>query len=236
MQKLDGEHKPSACEGTDWFRRIAVWSAKLSDAQCLRVRAGLQIRTYERGATVCEQNEAFDYWIGVVEGLVKVGTVTPEGKEITFAGAHAGGWFGEGTLLKRERRRYTVTALRKTKLALLDKKTFFWLYENSVDFNHFLIAQINERLGQFIGLIENERKLDTTTRVARALSSLLNPVLYPDVGSRLAITQEELGLLAGVSRPVANQALGELERCGLLRVTYGEIAICDAGRLRAYGE
>jgi len=220
----------------DWLREVAVWSRSLTDEECVRVAAGMKLRSYERGATICEQNQVFEYWIGVVEGLVKVGTISPEGKEIRFAGAHAGGWFGEGSLLKKERRRYEVVALRKTRLALLDEKTFFWLYEHSVDFNHFLIAQLNERLGQFIGLIENERKLNTTMRVAKALMTLLNPVLYPEAGLRLAITQEELGLLAGVSRPVANQALRELERAGILQVTYGEIAVPSLDALRSYGD
>jgi len=220
----------------DWLREVAVWSRSLTDEECARVAAGMKLRSYERGATICEQNQVFEYWIGVVEGLVKVGTISPEGKEIRFAGAHAGGWFGEGSLLKKERRRYEVVALRKTRLALLDEKTFFWLYEHSVDFNHFLIAQLNERLGQFIGLIENERKLNTTMRVAKALMTLLNPVLYPEAGLRLAITQEELGLLAGVSRPVANQALRELERAGILQVTYGEIAVPSLDALRSYGD
>lgn len=220
----------------DWLGKIAVWSRKLTKEERSHVSAGIQLRTYERGATVCRQDQVFDYWIGVVEGLVKIGTITEEGKEIRFAGAHAGGWFGEGSLLKRERRRYEVIALRETKLALLDEKTFFWLYEHSVEFNHFLITQLNERLGQFIGLIENERKLNTTTRVAKALATMLDPVLYPEAGMRLAITQEELGLLAGVSRPVANQALRELERSGVLQVTYGEIAVSDMDRLRSFGD
>lgn len=223
-------------DNPECLRQVAVWARKLSDAECARVSSGIQERTYERGATICRQDHMFDYWIGVIEGLVKIGTISMEGKEIRFAGAHAGGWFGEGSLLKKEKRRYEVVALRKTRLALLDEKTFFWLYDQSVDFNHFLIAQLNERVGQFIGLIENERKLDTKNRVAKALATLLNPVLYPEAGLRLAITQEELGLLAGVSRPVANQALRELERNGILHVTYGEIVVASLDKLRSYGD
>ncbi|MEM1047313.1 MAG: Crp/Fnr family transcriptional regulator [Pseudomonadota bacterium] len=221
---------------TERVRQIAVWSRALTVAECDRVRAGMQIRTYDRGETLGAEGEPVEHWIGVLEGLVKVGTVTPDGKDITFAGMHAGGWFGEGSLLKNECRRYEVVALRPTRAVLLDRATFFWLYENSVPFNQFLITQLNERLGQFIGLIEHARKLDTTTRVARALAGLFNPVLYPGAGQTLAITQEELGLLAGVSRPIANQALRDLERQGLVRVTYGEVTVPDPLALMHLGE
>jgi hypothetical protein len=38
----------------------------------------------------------------------------------------------EGTVLKNEARRYDVMALRDTRLAMMDRSTFFWLFENSV--------------------------------------------------------------------------------------------------------
>jgi CRP/FNR family transcriptional regulator, cyclic AMP receptor protein len=44
-----------------------------------------------------------------------------------------------------------VVALRDARLALMDRSTFLWLFENSVGFNRFLVGQLNERFGQFIG-------------------------------------------------------------------------------------
>ena len=70
-------------------------------------------------------------------------------------------------------------ALRDTRLAMMDRTTFFWLFENSVGFNRFLVRQLNERLGQFIGLLEYGRTLDATARLARSIASLFNPILYP---------------------------------------------------------
>ena len=100
----------------------------------------------------------------------------------------AGTWFGEGTMLKNEPRRYDVVALRDTRLALMDRKAFFWLYDNSTAFNRFLVRQLNERLGQFIGLVEYGRTLDATARIARSIASLFNPILYPDLPRHLDIT------------------------------------------------
>ena len=153
-----------------------------------------------------------------------------------IAGLTAGAWFGEGTVLKNELRRYDVVALRDTRLAMMDRRTFVWLFENSVGFNRFLVGSLNERLGQFIALLEYGRTLDATARLARSIASLFNPILYPDLTLHLEITQEEIGALSGISRQNANQCLKRLEREGLLRLEYGGVTIINLDRLRHYGE
>jgi CRP/FNR family transcriptional regulator, cyclic AMP receptor protein len=118
----------------------------------------------------------------------------------------------------------------------MEQGTFFWLYEHSVAFNRFLVVQLNERLGQFIGLVEYGRTLDATARLARSIASLFNPILYPDLSLYLEITQEEIGALSGISRQNANQCLKRLEKGGLLRLEYGGVTIIDLDSLRSYGE
>ena len=220
----------------DYLRRIAVWSRELGERDLERARAGIIEKSYRADELVFMRGDQFDYWCGVVSGLLRMGTVSRGGKAMSFAGLTAGAWFGEGTVLKSEPRRYDVEALRDTKLALMEQATFFWLYENSVAFNRFLVMQLNERLGQFIGLVEYGRTLDATARLARSIASLFNPLLYPDPTRHLEITQEEIGALSGISRQNANQCLKRLEKEGLLKLEYGGVTIVDLDRLRSYGE
>ena len=120
-------------------------------------------------------------------------------------------------MLKNEPRRYDVVAPPANGLAMMDRGTFFWLFENSVGFNRFLVGQLNERLGQFIALLEYGRTLDATAQLARSIASLFNPILYPDLTLHLEITLEEIGVLSGISRQNANQCLKRLGRrdcCG----------------------
>jgi hypothetical protein len=42
-----------------------------------------------------------------------MGTVSRGGKAMSFAGLTAGAWFGEGTVLKSEPRRYDMVALAR---------------------------------------------------------------------------------------------------------------------------
>lgn len=214
---------------------IAAWSIDLPADEAERASAGIVERTYGRGSCICSKDTVLDSWTGVVSGLVKIGTVSPEGRNVTFTGVTAGGWFGEGSLLKNEPRRYDIIALRDTRMAFMNRATFQWLMQNSVAFNRFLVRQLNERLGHFMALLEYDRMLDTTPRLARCIASLFNPVLYPSAGDHLEITQEELGLLSGMTRQAANQSLKALEKDGVVRLEYGGVTVVDLERLRGYG-
>jgi CRP-like cAMP-binding protein len=102
-------------------------------------------------------------------------------------------------------------ALRDARIARMPAVTFMWLLDSSLPFTRFLLMQLNERLGQFIGMVENDRLLNPDTRVARALASMFNSHLYPGLEKLIQISQEELGFLSGASRQRAHQALHLLE-------------------------
>ena len=59
-------------------------------------------------------------------------------------------------------------------------------------------------------------------------------MLYPNARSYIEITQEELALLAGVSRQVANKSLLRLEAEGLLVNERGGIRIVDVEKLSRF--
>ena len=158
------------------------------------------------------------------------------GKAITFAGIGPGGWFGEGTVLKKEPRKYDLVVLRDTRLLMLNMTTFDWLFENSVTFNRYLVRQLNERMGQFIATIEYDRLYGPAGRVARHIAWLCNPVLYPKSGPVIEINQEELALLVGISRQAVNKSLQELEAAGLITLARNGLTVRDAGGLSIYGE
>ena len=212
----------------------AIWARSLTAEQMARVEAEVVERFVPAGGYVCHKGDQVDHWIGVIDGLLKMSSDSPEGKTVTFTGVLTGGWFGEGSVLKTEPRRYDVIALRDSRLAFMPRATFNWLLDNSIPFNRFLLLQLNERLGVFISLVEYDRMLDTDARVARCLAALFNSYLNPSQQRQLQISQEEIGYLCSTSRQRANQALQVLERAGLLRVDYGSITILDLDGLRSF--
>jgi len=186
------------------------------------------------GDFVCRIGKPVSYWFGLIEGLMKMSSDNAQGQTMTFAGIPPGGWFGEGTVLKREPYRYNIQALRKSVVAGIPIHTFDWLLDNSIGFNRFVMLQLNERLGQFIAAREIDRMSNPDIRVARSLSALFNPVLYPGVGDVLRITQQELAYLVGLSRQRVNEALTTIADQGAIQVVYGGLRVLDLDALRTH--
>lgn len=200
-----------------------------------RARAAADVLVVEvaPGELVSRVGRPVTYWFGVIDGLLKMSTDTARGMPITFTGIPPGGWFGEGTVIKREPYRYNIQALRRSIVAGLPVETFHWLLDHSIGFNRFVMNQINERLGQFIAAREIDRMNNPDARVARSLAALFNPVLYPGVGEVLRITQQELAYLVGLSRQRVNEALNALQEQGVIRVEYGGLRVLSTEALRS---
>lgn len=214
--------------------RGSVWTRSLGPAELERVKQETLVRELPVGVPVCRKGEPVEHWIGVIDGLVKMTSVSPEGKTTTFTGVTSGGWFGEGSLLKDRQRKYDVVTLRDSLVAYMPRTTFDWLLDTNIGFNRFLLMQLNERLAQFIAMVEHERLLETDARVARSLAGLFNPLLYPDQATDVKLSQEELGYLSNVSRQRVNQALQRLAEAGLVKIDYGHIHILDLEGLRNF--
>jgi CRP/FNR family cyclic AMP-dependent transcriptional regulator len=226
---------PDAMRSLQEMLAMSAWTQGLSAEQLKRVRDAIVEREFTAGATVCRKGDPANNWIGVIDGLVKLHSLSPAGKSVTFAGIPAGGWFGEGSVLKGELLKYDIVALRASRIALMPEATFRWLLDTSIPFNRFLLTQLNERLGQFIGMVEHDRLLEPDARVARALAALFNPHLYPGTKPHIEISQEELGYLAGASRQRVNRALQVLGKAGLVKVDYGLVTVLDLDGLQRYG-
>ena len=211
------------------------WLAMLDRRERETVLGDLKVASVATGERLCRVGKPVTFWFGVIDGLLKVSNDGARGIPVTFAGLPPGGWFGEGTVIKREAYRYNVEALRPSVVAGLGAETFHWLLDRSIPFNRFIVQQLNERLGQFIGAREIDRLSDPDARVARSLAALFHPVLYPGVGSLLRITQQELGYLVGLSRQRVNEALQALQLQGLIRVEYGGVKVIDLEGLRGVG-
>ncbi len=219
----------------DQLLSLSPWMDDLPPAQVEKVRSAVQHREYDAGDVVCHKGDPTNVWVGVCDGIVKLSVDSANGKHVSLAtGISKGSWFGEGSLLKREPRKYDVVALRRSVVAFMPEQTFFWLLEESIPFNRFLLNQFNERLAQFIGCVEYDRLLAPEARVARALASMFNHQLYPGTNYNLEISQEELGNLSGISRQRVNKSLQVLQEAKIVEVKYGSITVLDMVALKTF--
>ena len=212
----------------------STWGRNLSAPELGRVLRECRERLVGAGHNIVRSGEPAEAWMGLITGFGKMSISSPDGRETTLTSIAAGGWFGEGTLMKRGHWQYDAVALRDCRVALLPRETFEWLRATSLPFNHHLQNLMSARMGQFIAQLSHDRLLDSTARVARCLASLFNPELYPTPLPFLDLRQAELAQLAGVSRQRANMALQKLALAGLIAVERRGVAVLDLPGLRSY--
>ncbi len=212
-----------------------AWFGALEASHQDMVLATSRAEHVPNGAWIARRNAPSDCWLGVHAGLLKLAIYNESGRSCTFSGVPPGGWFGEGSVIKRELRKYDVVAIQPSLVLRVPADTFHALLSASLPFSHFVIGQLNNRMGEFIASIQNHRLLDADARVAQSLAQLFNPQLYPSTDLTLAISQEELGYLTGLSRQRVNQALQTLADQAILELAYNQIQVRDLARLRAFG-
>ncbi|MGA0609888.1 Crp/Fnr family transcriptional regulator [Caldimonas sp. KR1-144] len=215
--------------------QASTWGRALTEDQLERVACEAREQQVPAGGYAAHAGTVVDHWSGVIEGLLKMSVTAPDGRVTTLAGVNGEGWYGEGSLLKREPRRYDVIALRPSRLVQVPQSTFEWLRHHSLPFNHYLQHLMNARLSLFIGMLQVDRLLSAEERVAHCLSTLFNTDLYPNPRQHVDLSQQEIGLLSGLSRQRANIVLGVLQERGLLRIeARGGITVLDIEGLRRY--
>lgn len=202
-----------------WFTALPILERDAIAAQVFTLSAA-------RGAVILPANEPTQGWYGVLHGLVKISGRATKGRRSDFLGVAAGDWFGEGAVLKNERRRYEVVALRDTELLCLPSATFHMLCASSIGFNQFLVACMNLRLSQAMAMIEAGRTRSPEQRIALSLSRL-----FWNRTRQLDLTQDELASLAGMSRQTANRVLNALQQQGVISLSMNRIKVLDDAAL-----
>lgn len=182
----------------------------------------LLLSTAKKGEVMLQADTPVEGWYAVLSGLVKLQSLPVKGRFSTFLCVASGEWFGEGSALKIERRRYEVVALRDAELLCLPHAEFHRLRDSSIEFNQFLVSQLSIRVSQAMALIETSRLRTPEQRVALSLSRL-----FWGRTRKLSLSQDELANLVGISRQRVNQALKSLAERGLVTLEFGRVDIPD---------
>ena len=190
----------------------------------MRERIASQVFTIQgsKGEVLLHAGEPVKGWYAVLHGLVKLQSESSQGRRQGFLGIPGGEWFGEGSVMKQSPRLYDVIALRDSELLCLPRNLFEELRSSQLKFAQALNEWLNMRLGQAMVILESMRLRTTEQRVAMYLGRTLWH------GSRrMSLSQEELGILVGLSRQSINGILNGFERQGLVTLEFGRVEILD---------
>lgn len=171
----------------------------------------------------------------VLEGRIRLSLLTAEGRELSLAHALVGDVFGEIGVLDGAPRTADATAIVDTHALALSRAAFTGLLRTEPSLVDSTIRLLCQRLRHTDGKLEAIAMQPIETRLARYLLSEVDRQVTGSTAKRhplrLGMSQGELAMLLGATRPKVNAAMRALEgmRC-IERQADGAVA-CDIGLL-----
>ncbi|MGN6457434.1 MAG: cyclic nucleotide-binding domain-containing protein, partial [Achromobacter mucicolens] len=126
---------------------VVPWYKGLPELERDVVRAELRTVSLASGEYLFSAGSRSPGWYGVVEGLVKWSSPGTDGRTLSLAGFSTGSWFGEATMIRRERFEYEVVALRPSRIVILPRDTCERLWNNNIEFTKALMTHLAQRHG-----------------------------------------------------------------------------------------
>jgi CRP/FNR family cyclic AMP-dependent transcriptional regulator len=149
-------------------------------------------------------------------------------------------WFGEITVFDGATRTHHAHAAEpSTLLQVPQAELRAWLHEHPQHWRDLAVLMA-DKLRLAFQTMEEQTVLSAPLRLARRLVAMAEG--YGAQGGKsgtrrvLAVTQQELALMIGVSRQTTNEILKGLEAQGVLRVQRGGMEIMDLAGLRAMSQ
>lgn len=172
----------------------------------------------------------------VTGGRVRLSVLTAEGRELSFAHAEAGQVFGEIAVLDGGVRTADATAVTKVTALTLSKSALTRLIEQRTVVREAVIKFLCNRVREADHQLEGIALYPIEVRLARFFLAAARQKGELKSGARividLPISQSELALLIGASRPKVNAALALLEDSGAIERSESRFT-CDIDELEA---
>lgn len=210
-----------------WFSHLPV---SLQDS----LLAAARVRPLASGQRLFKRGDPPCGLYAVLEGSVRIGAVSEQGKEALLSVVESPHWFGEICLFDGQPRTHDAFGLshcvllhiaQHALLALLEREPVYW--------RQFALLMSQKLRLTFINL-EQLSLMAAPARLAHRLLMIADGYGEIDPPRRvLQLPQEQLASMLSLSRQTTNQILNDLQSQGILALKYGEIEILDDERLRA---
>jgi CRP-like cAMP-binding protein len=215
--------------------RSAPLFAALDEGAAISLRQSMVEVNLGRSDTLFDEGDQGDRLYVIVEGKIKLGRTSSDGRENLLAILGPGEMFGELSLFDPGPRTATATSVGDSRLIGLGHDAFEpWLMQHP-EVAQTLLRALARRLRRTNETLADLVFTDVPGRVAKALLDLSTRFGRPaDDGILVAheLTQEELAQLVGASRETVNKALADFATRGWLRLEARAVVLLDVERLR----
>lgn len=215
--------------------RTSLFGA-LEEADRKAVAQEMRETTFNAGQSIFARGDPGRDIYLVTAGRVRLSVLTAEGRELSFAHAEPGQVFGEIAVLDGGARTADATAVTKVTALTLSKGALTRLIEQRAVVREAVIRFLCNRVREADHQLEGIALYPIEVRLARFFLAASRQKGELKPGSKvvidLPISQSELALLIGASRPKVNAALALLEDGGAIDRKESRFT-CDIDELEA---
>ena len=194
-----------------------------------QLRKAAPLRSFTDGAIIQQRGDTpTGFWL-IETGRVTVGQFLAEGQFRALAVLGPGDSYGELALFAARRRVVDAVARGPAALRWIDGVRFEAVLARDPASMRRMLGALAEELQELLEVVAGLRRGSALRRISAILLNLAGTDAQP---SRIAIGQEEIADLTGVTRATVNKVLRDLERGGMLVRGYGMVEIVDPAALR----
>ena len=220
------------------IRSAPLFSA-LSDEEAASLRASMTLVKVTKGHTLFKEGEEGDRLFVVLDGKLKLGKSSPDGRENLQEILGPGEMFGELSLFDPGPRTATATAITDAKLLMLPHEKVLDLITSQPAVSLELLRRLAQRLRDSRGEQSDLVFVDVPGRVAKAIIDLgerFGETKDDGLHVKHDLTQEELAQLVGASRETVNKALADFAARGWVSLEPRAVVIKDYERISKRGK
>src|SRR6201996_3355434 len=186
----------------------------------------------KRGAPIFSKGDAGNSLFAVISGTVKISISSADGRNAILNLIGAGEIFGEMSILDGQPRSADATANSNCEIFALDRREFLPFMRSQPELSMKFIELLCTRLRWTSDQVEQVILQNLPGRLAGALIRLTEKDKLAPEGQTIAITQQEISEMVGMTRESINKQLRVWAARDWVRLEHGAIVVLNAEMLR----
>ena len=190
----------------------------------------------KRGATIFSKGDPGSSLYAVISGTVKISVSSPDGRNAILNLIGPGEIFGEVAVLDGGERTADATASTNCEILVIDRREFLPFVKQQPVLAMKFIELLCDRLRCTSDQVEQVILQDLPRRLASALLGLTEKRKLDPSSRTIAITQQEISEMVGMTRESINKQLRSWAARDWVRLEHGAIVLLNPEPLRGLAE
>lgn len=192
--------------------------------------------TLKRGTTIVSRGDPGNSLIAVISGTVKISVSSADGRSAILNLVGPGEIFGEVAVLDGQPRTADATANTNCEIFVIDRREFLPFVRSQPALAMKFIELLCARLRRTSDQVEQIILQNLPGRLASALIRLTEKHKQDPKGRTIAVTQQEIGEMVGMTRESINKQLRAWAARSWVRLEHGAIVVLNVEMLRELAE